>query len=70
MTWLGNPMMSKFILCKHSESESGEIKLVRAVEETFSSEEKAKDCALNLYQKDNSTRFVLLTELELPTSNW
>ncbi|HEV7375239.1 MAG TPA: hypothetical protein VGN95_11020 [Pyrinomonadaceae bacterium] len=70
MAWLGNPMMSKFILCKYSESESGEVKLVRAAEEAFSNEEEAKNCALNLYQKDNSTRFVLLMELELPASNW
>lgn len=62
-------MMDKFILCKYSESESGEIKLIR-LEEYFSSEDEAKRHALTLYQKDNSIRFVLLTELGIPTSNW
>ena len=68
MEWIGNPMMKRFVLCMYSESENGEVKLVRVAEE--SSEEKIKAHALNLYQEDNNLRFVLLTELFVPTSNW
>ena len=61
-------MMKMFILCTYSEDEKGEVNLVRVAEDN--SEEKIKAHALKLYQEDKSLRFVLLTELVVPTSNW
>lgn len=65
---IGNPMMKRFILCTYSENEKGEVKLVRVRED--SSEEHIKAHALQLYQEDTGLRFVLLTELVAPSSNW
>jgi hypothetical protein len=68
--WLGNPMMARFILCKYSEKENGEVILTKLTDETFATEDKAKERAVEFYQKDKNIRFVLLKELEFPISNW
>jgi hypothetical protein len=67
--WLGNPMIDSFIVCKYSESESGEVKLLRASAQNFISKREAMDEALRLYHKDRNSRFVLLTELEFPANS-
>lgn len=62
-------MIDSFIVCKYFESESGEVKLLRAAPNNFATEKEARDEALRLYNKDRNSRFVLLTEMEIPANS-
>lgn len=56
---MGNPTQPKYILCKYSETENGEVKLIRV--EEFSSEGAAGKKAFELLREN--ARCVILTEL-------
>lgn len=60
-------MIESWILCKYSESPQGQVELVKVDE--FSSRKAAINRALELYGEEPSTRFVLLTALEVPTDS-
>jgi hypothetical protein len=59
-------MQPKFMLCKYSVNENGEVKLIRVADEYFHTVDEAKNRALELYREDDNSRFVVLQELVLP----
>jgi hypothetical protein len=60
---LNDPTLRKYILCQYSESENGEVKLVKVAESLTDKEAGEQACEL----LRNNIRAVLLTEVIFPS---